>query len=84
MGEAKRRGTFNERVAAAVAKREAAEKREAEWNEKQAERRRVRLEEEAKAEALRPKRSQEPVSRNNRLLYAAAMGLAASSMIGMK
>ena len=83
MGEAKRRGTFDDRVAEAIAKREAHEKREAEWNKKQAELRKQRMEEEAKAMAIRPKASPKHRS-HNRLVVAAMMGLAASSMTGMK
>ena len=76
MGEAKRRGTFAEREAEAIAKREAHEKREAEWNVKQAERRRIHLEELAKEDAsrqiVRTKRA-----RPN-LVLATALALAAS------
>jgi hypothetical protein len=73
MGEAKRRGPYEARVDEAVAKREA---REAVWNEKQAERRRVRLEEQAKADAERP-RSTRKLARPN-LVLATALALAAS------
>lgn len=83
MGEAKRRGNFDDRVAEAIAKRAAHEKREAEWNAKQAERRRERMEEDAKAAAIRPRESPKH-RRSNRLVVTAMLALAASSMAGMK
>lgn len=75
MGEAKRRGNRDERVAAAIVKRE---ERERAWNEAQAERRRQRLEAEAKADEARPRQSAGmPRSRiQNRLLLAAVMAVA--------
>jgi hypothetical protein len=71
MGEANRRGTRDERVAAAVAKQQ---ERERKWNEAQAERRKQRLEDEAKAAAIRPRES--PKRANNRLMLAAVMAIA--------
>lgn len=79
MGEAKRRGTLEERTAQAVkAAKELADKekeREAAWNAKQAERRKER--EEAEAEAERKSaaiRSKYPIRRKtNTLLAVAAM-----------
>lgn len=76
MGEAKRRGTQAERVAAAVAKRQEVERK---WNEAQAERRRQRLEAEAKAAEIRPLES--PNRAINRVMLAAAlMALAGMSI----
>lgn len=69
MGEAKKRGTFEERKAAAITK---AEERERLWQEKQRQRREERL----KAEAIRPRES--PKRGNTRLLVTAA--LVAASM----
>ena len=74
MGEAKRRGTFEERKAMAVAKAKA-EERERLWNEKQRQRREERL----KSEAIRPKES--PKRMNTRLLVAAAMAMASAGMV---
>ena len=71
MGEAKRRGTRDERIAAAVVKQQ---ERERKWNEAQAERRRQRLEAEAKAAAIRPRES--PKRMNNRLMVAALIAAA--------
>ena len=68
MGEAKKRGTFEERKAAAIAK---TEERERLWQEKQRQRREGRL----KVEEIRPKES--PRRGNTRLLITAAL-LAAS------
>lgn len=64
MGEAKKRGTFEQRKAAAIAK---AEERERLWQEKQRQRREERL----KAEAIRPKGS--PRLRDSRTLAVAAL-----------
>ena len=72
MGEAKRRGTQDERIAAAVAKQQ---EREHKWNEAQAERRRQRLEDEAKASAIRPRESTKRTT--NRLMLAAILTAAA-------
>ena len=72
MGEAKRRGTFEERKAAAITK---AEERERIWQEKQ----RKRRDELLKAEAIRPRGS--PKRRNTRLLVAAAMAMAGAGMV---
>ena len=72
MGEAKRRGTFEERKAMAVAK---AEERERLWQEK----RRQRREERLKAEAIRSK--ERPKRRNTRLFVAAAMAMAGVGMV---
>ena len=63
MGEAKKRGTFEERKAAAISK---VEERERLWQEKQRQRREDRL----KAEAIRPKES--PKLRSTRSLAVAA------------
>ena len=72
MGEAKRRGTQDERIAAAVAKQQ---EREHKWNEAQAGRRRQRLEDEVKAAAIRPRES--PKRTPNRLMLAAILTAAA-------
>ena len=72
MGEAKRRGTFEERKAMAVAK---AEERERLWQEKQSQRREERL----KAEAIRQKES--PKRGNTRLLVAAALAAAGMGVV---
>jgi len=88
MGEAKRRGTYAERVMESMTRRQEREAmeasqqelREAAWNEKQAERRRLRLEEE---EAMRAKaRTTQRVVQTRRvqpgLALAAALALAGS------
>ena len=72
MGEAKRRGTFEERKAAAIAK---ADERERLWQDKQRQLREERL----KAEAIRPK--ERPKRRNIRTLVAAAMARAGFGMV---
>ncbi len=79
MGEAKRRGTKNERVAAAVARQE---ERDRVWNAAQVERRRQRLESEAKAATIRPRES--PKSTQNRMLIAAALAAAGMSAMYRK
>lgn len=73
MGEAKRRGTYEARVNEAIAKRVA---RETAWNEKQAEHCRVRIEEQAKEDAERPRIATKRARPN--LVLAAALALAAS------
>ena len=72
MGEAKKRGTFEERKAVAIAK---AEERERLWNEKQRQRREERL----KAEAIRPKGSHR--RGNERLLVTAALIAASMGVV---
>lgn len=72
MGEAKRRGTFEERKASAITK---AEERERLWQEKQ----RQRLEERLKAEAIRPRES--PKRRNTRLFVAAALAMVSVDLV---
>lgn len=73
MGEAKRRGTHEERVADAATKHEA---RERAWNEAQAERRRQRQEMEREA----PVRTQATRRTPNRLLLTAVLALAAAGV----
>lgn len=79
MGEAKRRGTRDERVAAAVARQE---ERDRAWNAAQAERRRQRFEAEAKAETIRPRES--PKRTQNRILIAAVLAAAGMSAVYRK
>lgn len=71
MGEAKQRGTRDERVA--LAKEREAE-RERLWNEKQ----RERAEQRRQADAIRPKAS--PKMGRSRLLATAVLALAAAGM----
>ena len=75
MGEANRRGTFDERKEAAIAK---AEERERLWQEKQRQRREERL----KAEAIRPRES--PKRAKSRLLIAAALVAAGVEIVPSK
>jgi len=75
MGEANRRGTFEERKAAAIAKAEA---RERLWQEKQRQRREERL----KADAIRPKESHK--LKNTRLLVAAALAAAGMGVVTVR
>ena len=79
MGEAKMRGTFEQRQAEAVAKQEA---REAAWNKAQAERRKQRLEEMARIEAARPKAPSER-PRRARMGCMGALAIAAVLAAGM-
>ncbi len=83
MGQAKMRGTYDERVSAAIAKRDA---REAAWNAAQAERRRIRLEEKARADAIRPKGKSRVaiVAGGGMLSMALAVALGASMTIEPK
>ena len=72
MGEAKRRGTYEERVAMAQAKEA---ERERLWQEKQRHLREERL----KAEAIRPKAS--PKLGRTRLMLAAMLAAAGASVV---
>ena len=80
MGEAKMRGTFEQRQAEAVAKLEA---RKAEWNKAQAELRKQCLEEIARVEVDRPKESQSERPRRARMGSMGALAIAALLAAGM-
>lgn len=78
MGEAKRRGTFEQRQAEAVANRE---ERERAWNAAQAERRKQRLEEMARLEAAKPKVAAGARQRRRTGIRRAGISLAVAAMV---